>query len=134
MITRYIPNTLTSCNLFSGCIASTLAFQGNYQGAFTFIILGAVFDFFDGMSARLLKAPSDIGKELDSLEEGWQLKVGNQVVTRRNKELWLSDTEKATEKDIIRIINDAVHSFVDFKNMSRAELIQHLEGFKNSVI
>lgn len=69
MITRYIPNTLTSCNLFSGCIASTLAFQGNYQGAFTFIILGAVFDFFDGMSARLLKAPSDIGKELDSLAD-----------------------------------------------------------------
>ena len=73
---------------------------------------------------------TEIRKELDSLEEGWQLKVGNQVVTRRNKELWLSDTEKATEKDIIRIINDAVHSFVDFKNMSRAELIQHLEAAK----
>lgn len=73
---------------------------------------------------------TEIRKELDSLEEGWQLKVGNQVVTRRNKELWLSDTEKATEEDIIRIINDAVHSFVDFKNMSRAELIQHLEAAK----
>lgn len=65
---------------------------------------------------------TEIRKELDSLEEGWQLKVGNQVVTRRNKELWLSDTEKATEEDIIRIINDAVHSFVDFKNMSARNL------------
>jgi len=66
---RCIPNTLTSCNLFSGCIASTMAFQGKYEWAFIFIIIGAVFDFFDGMSARLLKAPSTIGKELDSLAD-----------------------------------------------------------------
>ena len=66
---RCIPNTLTSCNLFPGCIASTMAFQGKYEWAFIFIIIGAVFDFFDGMSARLLKAPSTIGKELDSLAD-----------------------------------------------------------------
>ena len=34
-----------------------------------FIVLGAVFDFFDGMSARLLKVSSPIGKELDSLAD-----------------------------------------------------------------
>lgn len=37
--------------------------------ALLFIILGAVFDFFDGMSARLLHVSSEIGKELDSLAD-----------------------------------------------------------------
>lgn len=68
-ITRHIPNTLTCSNLVSGCVATHFAFQGNYQTAFLFIILGAVFDFFDGMSARLLGVSSPIGKELDSLAD-----------------------------------------------------------------
>lgn len=68
-IKKNIPNTLTSCNLFSGCVASYMAFQGNYATAFIFIIIGAVFDFFDGMSARLLHVSSPIGKELDSLAD-----------------------------------------------------------------
>lgn len=66
---RNIPNTLTCCNLFSGCIASCMAFQGNYVWAFVFIIIGATFDFFDGMVARLLHVSSPIGKELDSLAD-----------------------------------------------------------------
>ena len=68
-IIRNIPNTLTCCNLFSGCIAACMAFQGNYAGALAFIIIGAVFDFFDGMVARLLHVSSPIGKELDSLAD-----------------------------------------------------------------
>ena len=64
MIKKHIPNTITCCNLISGCIATHFAFFGNYQMAFLFIILGAVFDFFDGMSARLLGVSSPIGKEL----------------------------------------------------------------------
>lgn len=64
-ITRHIPNTVTCCNLFSGCIASVMAFKGNYELAITFIIIGAVFDFFDGMLARLLKVSGPLGKELD---------------------------------------------------------------------
>ena len=54
-ITRHIPNAVTCCNLFSGCIASVMAFNENYTLAISFIILGAVFDFFDGMLARLFK-------------------------------------------------------------------------------
>ena len=68
-ITRHIPNTITCLNLFSGCIASVMAFEARYELAFLFIIIGAVFDFFDGMTARLLKAYSPIGKELDSLAD-----------------------------------------------------------------
>ena len=45
------------------------AFKGMYPIAFAFIIAGAVFDFFDGLSARALKVSSPIGKELDSLAD-----------------------------------------------------------------
>lgn len=68
-VTRQIPNTITCCNLISGCIAVSYAFMGFYGMAFLFIVTGAVFDFFDGMSARLLGVSSPIGKELDSLAD-----------------------------------------------------------------
>ena len=66
---KHIPNTITCCNLISGCIATYFAFLGNYELALLFIVIGAVFDFFDGMSARLLGVSSPIGKELDSLAD-----------------------------------------------------------------
>lgn len=69
IVTKHIPNTLTSCNLISGCIAIVFALSANYTMALTFIVAGAVFDFFDGMSARLLGVSSPIGKELDSLAD-----------------------------------------------------------------
>ena len=66
---KHFPNTLTCCNLFSGCIATYYAFQSEFYIALTFIIIGAVFDFFDGFAARLLHVSSPIGKELDSLAD-----------------------------------------------------------------
>ena len=66
---KHIPNTITCCNLVSGCIATYWAFQGDYRLALLFIVIGAVFDFFDGMTARLLHVSSPIGKELDSLAD-----------------------------------------------------------------
>ena len=66
---KHIPNTITCCNLISGCIATYFAFQSDYRLALLFIVLGAVFDFFDGMVARLLHVSSPIGKELDSLAD-----------------------------------------------------------------
>ncbi|WP_455106533.1 CDP-diacylglycerol--serine O-phosphatidyltransferase [Prevotella pallens] len=68
-IKKHIPNTITCCNLISGCIAIAYAFSGKIEISFTWIIIGSVFDFFDGMSARLLKVSSPIGKELDSLAD-----------------------------------------------------------------
>lgn len=64
-----IPNTITCLNLVSGCIATYFAFHADYELALLFIVIGAVFDFFDGMSARLLHVSSNIGKELDSLAD-----------------------------------------------------------------
>ena len=69
MLKKHIPNTITCCNLISGCIATYFAFQSEFEMALLFIVIGAVFDFFDGMSARLLGVSSPIGKELDSLAD-----------------------------------------------------------------
>ena len=66
---KHIPNTITCCNLIAGCIAIVYAFYGKQDTALLFILIGAGFDFFDGMVARLLHVSSPIGKELDSLAD-----------------------------------------------------------------
>lgn len=66
---RQIPNIITCCNLISGCIATGAAFYGQYQWAVLMILIGATFDFFDGLTARFLGVSSPIGKELDSLAD-----------------------------------------------------------------
>ncbi len=65
-----IPNLLTLSNLMCGSMAvvSALSFN-NLTWAFWLIVLAAVFDFFDGFVARLLKCPSEIGVQLDSLSD-----------------------------------------------------------------
>lgn len=68
-LTKHIPNFITTLNLFSGSIAVYFAFQGDYRISFFAIVLAAVFDFMDGFAARLLKAYSPMGKELDSLAD-----------------------------------------------------------------
>lgn len=68
-ITKYIPNTITCFNLASGCFATIMALQGDLKAAIIWIIIAAIFDFSDGLAARLLKAYSPLGKELDSLSD-----------------------------------------------------------------
>ena len=66
---KNIPNIITCCNLLSGALAVMLAAEGLFHCAFGMILLGALFDFFDGMSARALKVHNPIGKEIDSLAD-----------------------------------------------------------------
>jgi CDP-diacylglycerol--serine O-phosphatidyltransferase len=66
---KHIPNTLTLINLFIGCLSIVSAFEGDLLLASYLILLAAVFDYLDGFSARLLKAYSPLGKELDSLSD-----------------------------------------------------------------
>ena len=68
-VIRQIPNAVTCCNLICGCMATGAAFHGQYQWAVLMIVMGAVFDFFDGLTARALSVSSPIGKELDSLAD-----------------------------------------------------------------
>lgn len=66
---KHIPNTITCLNLFCGCSAALMAMEGYLVWASFLVILAAVFDFMDGLAARVLKAYSPMGKELDSLAD-----------------------------------------------------------------
>jgi CDP-diacylglycerol--serine O-phosphatidyltransferase len=87
----YFPNALTLTNLLLGCIGIIYAFDeryyiisqtGNQSGLYDtqeissrlftssfLIFIAAIIDFADGFVARLLKAESEIGKQLDSLAD-----------------------------------------------------------------
>lgn len=64
-----LPNIITCCNVICGSMAVFFGLNGEVGIACICIILGAVFDFFDGMTARALHISSPIGKELDSLAD-----------------------------------------------------------------
>ncbi len=66
-IRKYIPNMITCLSLTSGCISIVMALEDNLLWATIWIIIASVFDFLDGLVARLLNAYSPVGKELDSL-------------------------------------------------------------------
>lgn len=65
-----IPNLLTLSNLLCGSLGAVAALSGgNLTAAFLWMIAAAVFDFFDGFAARLLRQEGRIGAELDSLAD-----------------------------------------------------------------
>jgi CDP-diacylglycerol--serine O-phosphatidyltransferase len=64
-----IPNGFTLLNLLSGVIGIIWVLQGDILSGAYFILISTVFDFFDGFAARILKVPSEIGKQLDSLAD-----------------------------------------------------------------
>jgi CDP-diacylglycerol--serine O-phosphatidyltransferase len=84
---KQIPNIFTLLNLLFGCLAITAALQNPLVIQYTqdgqpyismaeklwlssiFIFIAAIIDFADGFLARLLKAQSEIGKQLDSLSD-----------------------------------------------------------------
>ena len=69
-IKKHIPNMLTMGNLLSGALAIVFTLHtGRPEVAMWLIVLAAIFDFFDGMVARLLGVSSPIGKDLDSLAD-----------------------------------------------------------------
>lgn len=68
-IVKHIPNFITSLNLFCGTTAIVFAFQGELANASFLVLIAAIFDFLDGMAARVLHAYSEIGKQLDSLAD-----------------------------------------------------------------
>lgn len=76
-IQRNTPNCFTLVNLLAGVMAIICAFRGiepfwglkGWQWSAIFIGIGALSDFLDGFMARVLKAYSELGKELDSLSD-----------------------------------------------------------------
>ncbi len=66
---KHLPNTITLANLTCGFVGIIYALGGNLVIAAWLILIAAILDFFDGFAARLLKASSPIGKDLDSLAD-----------------------------------------------------------------
>lgn len=69
VIVRNIPNTLTLANLLCGLIAIIFTFQADFSLATICIMIGLLFDFLDGLVARILNVKSEIGKQLDSMSD-----------------------------------------------------------------
>jgi CDP-diacylglycerol--serine O-phosphatidyltransferase len=68
-VNRMVPNVLTLLALCAGMTAMRFAMGGNFEGAVFAIIAAGIFDGLDGRMARLLKATSSFGAELDSLSD-----------------------------------------------------------------
>lgn len=66
---RHIPNLITLLNVFCGCVATIFAVLNQLELAAVFVFLGIIFDFFDGLAARILDAKSEFGLQLDSLAD-----------------------------------------------------------------
>lgn len=66
---KQFPNAITAMNLMCGSISIFLTSEGHYYLGAWLIIIAAVFDFFDGFAARMLKAYSEFGKQFDSLSD-----------------------------------------------------------------
>lgn len=62
-----VPNLFTLMNVYMGFNAIIYAAEGNLYKAGLAILFAAVFDALDGVVARILKATSELGAELDSL-------------------------------------------------------------------
>ena len=96
---KQIPNLFTLINLFFGCLAIVFALQTNnviiyvneqFNSSFNIpekitwasicIMIAAVIDFLDGFVARLLKATSEMGKQLDSLSDVVSFGVAPSVI------------------------------------------------------
>jgi CDP-diacylglycerol--serine O-phosphatidyltransferase len=68
-VNRMVPNVLTLLALCAGMTAIRFAINGEFQYAVFSIIAAGIFDGLDGRLARLLKATSSFGAELDSLSD-----------------------------------------------------------------
>ena len=66
---QHIPNTITCCNLVSGCLSIMFLSMGMPVKATIMIFVAGLFDFLDGFFARLLHVHSPIGADLDSLSD-----------------------------------------------------------------
>ncbi|HEV2833458.1 MAG TPA: CDP-alcohol phosphatidyltransferase family protein [Hanamia sp.] len=120
---KQIPAIFTLFNLFFGCMAIVFALQTNavviyidqeFRSSFNIpekltwaaacIIIAALIDFFDGFAARLLKATSDMGKQLDSLSDVVSFGVAPAVIIYQLLKFSYAREENGLEVSIIWLI------------------------------
>ena len=86
-LAKLLPNIFTTVGLCSGLTGIRFALDGDWQNAVFCILVAACFDMIDGLSARLLKAFTPFGAELDSLADTISFGVSPAVITF----LWIRD-------------------------------------------
>src|SRR4030042_4615880 len=64
-----IPNLFTYLNIICGFASIIYVIDQNINISGIFILLGMLFDFLDGFSAKLLKHHSELGKQIDSFAD-----------------------------------------------------------------
>ena len=114
-----IPNLLTLSNLWFGCLAIVTANQigftfsvDNYGHqvieipeklyyASAFIAIAAIIDFLDGFVARLFKATSEMGKQLDSLADVVSFGVAPAMIIYQFLRLSLATQEGGLDASIL---------------------------------
>jgi CDP-diacylglycerol--serine O-phosphatidyltransferase len=127
---KQIPNLFTLLNLFFGCIAIVFATQSGltplYDGAgipitdsmgnqfinlpekiwfaSIFIMAAAVVDFLDGFVARLLKASSEMGKQLDSLADVVSFGVAPSIVVFQFLRLCYAQQENGLDTSMLVLL------------------------------
>ena len=94
---KLLPNIFTTIGLCSGLTGVRFALDGNWQNAVFCILAAACFDMIDGLSARLLKAFSPIGAELDSLADTISFGVSPAIITF----LWIREPIISTNKEYL---------------------------------
>ncbi len=78
---KLLPNIFTTIGLCSGLTGIRFAIEQEWQSAVLSILVAACFDMIDGLSARLLKAFSRFGAELDSLADAISFGVAPSIIT-----------------------------------------------------
>ena len=104
---KHLPNTLTALNLLFGSLAIVYAMQGEILQAAYLLLLAFHFDIFDGLTARLLKVESELGKEMDSLADIVSFGLGPAV-------LLFAMLKPALEIETIKLGSMAIKDFIVF--------------------
>lgn len=92
---KLLPNIFTTIGLCSGLTGIWFALEDDWENAVFFILIAACFDMIDGLSARLLKAFSPFGAELDSLADTISFGVAPAIITY----LWIRDPIVASNEN-----------------------------------
>ena len=80
LIIRLIPNIFTTVGMCIGLTGIRFALESDWKSAVVCVLIAAFFDLVDGLTARMLKATSKIGAELDSLSDAVSFGVTPTVI------------------------------------------------------
>ena len=119
---KHIPNIFTLLNLFFGCLAIVAVLQTGLDTAqdtngetlfiiperiylaSVFIGIAAVIDFLDGFVARLFRATSSLGKQLDSLADVVSFGVAPGMIMYQFLRLSYAQQENGLDLNIIWLL------------------------------